>query len=137
MPKGTGEHKNIVVAREDLSVWPEARALRKATAQAMADFLREEIFARHGYPTTIFVDGGFDNKGVVDVVCNLYSIKKHTVTAYHPQVNGIVERGHKQLVDGLSKACAKDSIQKVARIPRSGFVGRPNYCSKIDQIFAI
>ena len=51
-------------------------------------------------------------KGVVDDVCNLYSIKKHTVTAYHLQANGIVERGHKQLVDGLSKACTKDSIKK-------------------------
>ena len=95
-----------------MSGWPEARALRKATTQAVADFLHDEIFARHGCLTIIFVDGGSENKGMVDDVCNLYSIKKHTVTANHPQANGIVERGHKQLVDGLSKAWVKDSIKK-------------------------
>ncbi len=112
MPKGIGERKYMVVAREDVSGWPEARALRRATAQAVAEFLREDVFARHGCPTTIVVDGGSENKGVVEDVCELYSVKKHTVTAYHPQANGVVERGHKQLVDGLSKACAGDSIRK-------------------------
>ena len=28
------------------------------------------------------------------------------MTPYHPQANGVVERGHKQLVDGLSKLCS-------------------------------
>ena len=34
------------------------------------------------------------------------------ITAYHPQANGVVERGHKQLVDGLSKACSGKSPTK-------------------------
>ena len=112
MPKGTSECKYIVVTQEDVSGWPEIRALRKATIQAVADFLHEENFARHGCPTTILVDSGSENKAMVDNVCNMYSIKKHTVTGYHPQVNGIIERGHKQLVDGLSKACAKKCIKR-------------------------
>ena len=95
MPFGTEENKYIVVALEDMSGWPKARALGKATTQAMADFLRKEIFARHGCPTTIFMDGRSENKGVVDDVCNLYSIKKYTVTAYHLQPHGILERGYK------------------------------------------
>ena len=113
MPKGIGERKYIVVTYEDVSGWPEARALRKGITQPMAEFLREEIFVRHGCPITIFVDGGSENKGVVDIDCNLYSMKKHTVTACHLQANGIVERGHKQLVDrSLSKAWAKYTIKK-------------------------
>ena len=49
MPKGTGECKYIVVTLEDVSGWLEARAFRKATAQAVADFLCKEILARHSY----------------------------------------------------------------------------------------
>ena len=39
MPKGVGERKYLVVAREDVCGWPEARAIRKANAQTVANFL--------------------------------------------------------------------------------------------------
>ena len=107
MPKGTGGHKYLVMAREDVSGWPEARAIRKANSQTVAEFLEEDVFARHGCPTTLIVDGGSQNKGIVNELCGRLRIHKHTITAYHPQANGMVERGHKQLVDGLSKACSQ------------------------------
>ena len=37
---------------------------------------------------------------------------KHIIIAYHPKAKGVVERGHKQLVDGLSKACSGKSPAK-------------------------
>jgi transposase InsO family protein len=107
MPKGIGERKFLVVAREDVSGWPEARAIRKANSETVATFLEEDVFARHGCPKTIVVDGGPENKGMVDEICARLHVSKHTVTAYHPQANGLVERGHKQLVDGLSKVCSR------------------------------
>ena len=107
MPKGIGERKFLVVAREDISGWPEARAIRKANSQTVADFLEEDVFAWHGCPKTIVADGGPENKGMVDEICARLRVAKHTVTAYHPQANGLVERGHKQLVDGLSKVCSR------------------------------
>ena len=112
MPKGVGERKYLVVAREDVSGWPEARAIRKSNAQTVANFLKEDVFARHGCPPTIIVDGGSENKGEVDIICDQLRVKKHMITAYHPQGNGVVERGHKQLVDGLSKACSGKSPAK-------------------------
>ena len=39
MLKGTGGHKHLVVAKEDVSGWPEARAIRKANSQTVAEFL--------------------------------------------------------------------------------------------------
>ena len=112
MPKGVGKRKYLVVAREDVSGWPEARAIRKANPQAVATFLKQDVLARHGCPTSIIVDGGSENKGEVDSICDQLTIKKHTVTAYHTQANGVVERGHKQLVDGISKACSRRSPAK-------------------------
>ena len=106
MPKGVGGNKYLVVAREDVSGWLEARAIRKANSQTVAKFLEEDVFARHSCPTMFVVDGGSENKGFVDELCARLRVEKHTVTPYHPQANGVVESGHKQLVDGLSKLCS-------------------------------
>ena len=112
MAEGVGERKYLVMAREDVSGWPQARAIRKANGHAVATFLKEDVLTRHGCPTSIVVDGGSENKGEVDSICDQLRIKKHTVTAYHPQANGVVERGHKQLIDRLSKACSRRSPAK-------------------------
>ena len=61
MPKGMGERKYLVVAQEDVSGWLEARAIRKANAQTVANFLKEDLFARHGCATSIIIDGGSEN----------------------------------------------------------------------------
>ena len=84
MPKGVGAHKYLVVAREDVSGWPEAGVICKANSQTVAKFLEEDVFSRHGYPTSIIVDGGAENKGIVEERCAQLHVVKHTVTAYHP-----------------------------------------------------
>ena len=101
MPNGVGERTYLVVARKDVSGWPEARAIRKANAQTVANFLKEDVFARHGCPTSIIVDRGSENKGEVDIICDQLGFKNHLITAYHPPANRVVERGHKQLINGL------------------------------------
>ena len=111
MPISMYQRKYLVVAREDVSGWPEARAIRQANAATVSSFLREEVFYRHGCPTTLVVDGGSENKGLVDDIYEQLDIYKYTVTPYHPQANGIVECGHKQLLDGISKACSKSPHQ--------------------------
>ena len=103
MPKSLGGCKYLLVAREDVSGWPEARAIRKANSQTVAKFLEEDVFVRHGCPTMFVVDGGSENKEFVDELCARLHMEKHTVTPYHPQANGVVERGYKQLVNGQSK----------------------------------
>jgi len=61
----SGGYKYIVFARDDLSGWVEGRALTSATSQTVTKFLFEEVFARHGCPRQIVVDGGSENKGFV------------------------------------------------------------------------
>ena len=112
MPKGVGERKYQVVAREDVSGWSEARAIIKANAQTVADFPKDDVFARHGCPTSIIGDGGSENRGEVDIICHQLGVKKHMMTAYHPQAEVVVERGHNQLIDGLSKPCSGKSPAK-------------------------
>ena len=58
MPKGVGERKYLVVAREDVSGWPEARAIRKANTQTVANtdnyFHRSDFCNLSWIPTTVF-----------------------------------------------------------------------------------
>ena len=95
--------KYLVIARDDFSGWPEAKALHSATAKNVAKFLWEDVICRHGCFGKLIVDGGPENKDQVIELANRYAIKRVVVSAYHPQANGMVERGHKPIVDALSK----------------------------------
>jgi len=101
----SGGYKYIVFARDDLSGWVEGRALTSATSQTVAKFLFEEVFARHGCPRKIVVDGGSENKGFVASLLEACLVKRVEISAYHPQANGLVERGHDAIVTALSKYC--------------------------------
>ncbi len=49
------------------------------------------------------VDGGLENKRHIEAFMKKYGIEWIQVSAYHPAANGMVERGHKSIVDGLAK----------------------------------
>lgn len=102
---GPGEHskKCLVVARDDLSGWVEARALKSISSEAVARFLYEEVITRFGCFKTLVTDGGPENKGVVETLASRYGIKINHISAYHPQSNGMVERGHAHLINALAK----------------------------------
>ena len=51
----------------------------------------------------MIVDGGPENKDLVEDLAARYGIKRVLVFAYHPQANAMVERGHKPFVDALAK----------------------------------
>ena len=98
------ENKNyLVVAHDDFSGWPEARASSAATSMAVARFLYEDVICRHGCFQRLILDGGPENKDVVDDLAQRYRIWRIVTSAYHPQANGMVERGHQPIVDGLAK----------------------------------
>jgi len=46
---------------------------------------------------------GAQNKGLVDNLCEKLNLPKRTVTASHPEANGVIKRGLKQIVDSSSK----------------------------------
>jgi hypothetical protein len=108
MPESAEGYKYIVFARDDLSGWGEGRARRENTAQNVAKFLYEEVITRHGCPGKIVVDGGSENKSVAEALLTNYQIQRTVVSAYHPQSNGLVERGHDPIVNSLSKYCSKE-----------------------------
>ena len=107
MPADAGKHY-LVVAREDFSGYAEARALGKANSKNIAAFIWEDIICRHGCFRKLVVDGGPENQKYVERLAERYNIKGTVVSAFHPQANGMIERGHQPIVDALSKM-SKDS----------------------------
>ena len=103
MPVGLAGKKFLVVARDYMSGYPEARALAENSSAKVAKFLEEDIFARWGVPLKISVDGGPENKGLVEDMCKLYGVNRVVASAFHPQAQGLIERGHKELTGALRK----------------------------------
>lgn len=102
MPPCQGKHY-LVVARCDFSGWVEARALTAATSEAVARFLWEDVVCRHGIFGKVVLDGGPENRKHTEYFTQKYGIKRVLASAYHPQGNGMIERGHKPITDALSK----------------------------------
>ena len=102
MPSVEGK-KYLVVARDDLSGWVEARALSSATSAAVARFLWEDVICRYGMFAKLVVDGGPENKADVKALAEKYGIRRVVVSAYHPPANGMIERGHRPITDALAK----------------------------------
>ena len=106
LPRTESGHHLLVVAREYLSGWVEARPLSKGSSKKVADFFYEEIICRYGMPESVVVDGGAENKKWTDLLLKRYNIRKITITPYHAAANGVVERGHHPIADALSKLTA-------------------------------
>ena len=77
--------------------------MRTLSSQAVADFFWEDVICRHGCFGKLTIDGGSENKDAVAELTERYEIKKVVISAYHPQVNGMIERGHKPIVNAFSK----------------------------------
>lgn len=63
------------------------------------------------------IDGGSENKDTVAELAERYGVKRVVVSAYHPQTNGMIERGHKPIVDALSKISTGGSTNWVRNLP--------------------
>jgi len=117
MPATPEGYKYAVFARDDLSGWSEGRPLKENNSRTVAKFLYEDVICRHGCPLKIVMDGGGENKKITKALLEDYKIKRIVVSAYHPQANGLVERGHDAIVNSLSKYCRQQPNTWVQYLP--------------------
>jgi hypothetical protein len=103
MPDSPLGFKYIVFARDDLSGWIEGRALKVANSKNVSEFLFEEVICRHGCPERIVMDGGSENMDLTRDLIQHYGLKGVTVSPYHPEANGLVQRRHELMVNSLAK----------------------------------
>jgi hypothetical protein len=87
--------------------WLEATPVRDMAAATCADTLIAAWVARFGVPAVITSDRGTQfTSQVWTILCRKLGIQHTTTTAYHPQSNGLVERAHRQLKEGLKTRLA-------------------------------
>ena len=93
LPKTNNGNRWIITAIDYATGWPIAKAIPKATEDAIAEFIFSEIYMHYGAPQEIFTDGGRNLWGgvVENYLKKIKTLHKGT-SPYHPRTNGKVER---------------------------------------------
>jgi hypothetical protein len=99
--------KYIVDVRDDLTGWLEARMLKSKRADIVADFLFQDVICRFGCVPQITSDNGGEFDGSFSILTKQYGIPLVKSTPYHPQGNGMVERGHRTWISSIWRLCGK------------------------------
>ncbi|KAG5523821.1 hypothetical protein RHGRI_030722 [Rhododendron griersonianum] len=94
----------ILAATKIYTKWVEAVPLKKATGDAVATFIKENIICRFGIPKVILSDNGtpFINHHVGSLL-DEYAVDQRTSSAYYQQGNGQAEATNKTMIRILSK----------------------------------
>src|SRR5438105_2819823 len=82
------------LARDHLSSWAEARALKNESAEAIGRWLFEDIICRWGCLIEIITDNGPPFLKAVKWLEQKYGITGIKISAYNSRANGSVERPH-------------------------------------------
>ncbi|GBG92406.1 hypothetical protein CBR_g55341 [Chara braunii] len=95
MPVSTDGYRYILDARDNLSGFVEAVALKKKTGRSVADWI-EDFYLRHSFVKRFIADNGieFVNQEVLGMLNRLHVLIK-LIEPYHPEANAPVERGHR------------------------------------------
>ena len=95
-------NKWILVLTDHFSRWQDALPIADATAETVAEALETRVFSYMGLPKRLHSDRGtqFESE-LMQELCDFWGVEKTHTTPYHPQSNGVVERGNRTLGDAL------------------------------------
>ena len=100
LPLTARGNKWILVLTDHFTRWQDALALSDATAPTVAEVLDDRVFSYFGLPEELHSDRGSQFEGeLMTKLCRFWGITKTRTTPYHPQSNGVVERGNRTLGD--------------------------------------
>ena len=102
LPRTKQGNQWILVLTDHFTRWQDALPLPDATAPTVATTLDERVFCYFGLPEQIHSDLGkqFQSQLMMEL-CALWQVDQTHTTPYHPQANGVVERGNRVLGDAL------------------------------------
>ena len=82
--------------------WPEAVPIPETTAETVVQGFLDNWVARFGIPAVVITDRGAQSTSELwRKTLAKQRIRTNTLTAYHPQANGLVERFHRSLKNAL------------------------------------
>ena len=95
----------LVLAREDLTNQVEGRALPNKTITVVCQFLIEKVVCRYGCVGKIIADHRELDAQEAEELFDRLGVKLSLTTAYNPEANRKVERGHRPIAKALVRAC--------------------------------
>ena len=98
----------IILCWDDISGITEGRALPKDNSKNIATFFREQILLRYGAIGEVVTDNGPSLQGAFERLTKEFNIKQINISPYNPQANGVVERAHFTIWEGLMRICQGD-----------------------------
>ncbi len=102
LPVSSSGFSHLLTIIDRTTRWVEAVPLRSTSAACCADALVATWISRFGVPALLTSDRGVQfTSALWGQLCNKLGIKQLFTTAYHPQLNGMIERWHRQLKDAL------------------------------------
>lgn len=110
-------YRYVLLMVDSLTRWMEAIPLKTQEASEVASVIYRDLICRYGAPRVLVSDRGrnFLSK-IVKVLCDLYKVKRHHTTAYHPQTNSCCERVNRTLGQALRAFCNKQE-EWVTKLP--------------------
>ena len=118
LPKTKEGQQYILLIIDSFSKWSEAFPLVTQEASEIAFVLYNEFICRFGAPRVLVSDRGrsFMSKIVV-ALCELFSIKQHHTSSYHPQTNSTVERANSTLAKVLTSYVNENQTNWASMLP--------------------
>ena len=131
-------NKYIIVAMDYFTKWPEAKAVKEATAKEVSTFILEEIICRHGCPKRILSDRGshFNNEMIKELM-GKFKIKHGFSIPYHPKTNGLVERFNKTLKESLAKLKEDENWDKMIAPTLFAYRSKIQESVKIEPFYLV
>ena len=106
MPLTERGNRYVIVFLDYLTKWVEAYPLSEQTSKTIARVLVDMVICRHGVPQQLLSDRGATLLSVVmREVCEVTGMEKVNTTAYHPQMDSLVENFNRTLKSMLAKHC--------------------------------
>ena len=125
----------FVVTKNDLFDWFEIKALIKIIVKSITKFLWKDVICRHEIFGKLIMNEKSKNKKTVDEFNKRYEIKKIIIFDYHFQINEMIEKSHKFIVDFLSKMINGGIINWVQNLFAILWTNKIIVRQNIDHIF--
>jgi transposase InsO family protein len=102
LPAAADGSTHLLTAADRSTRWLEALPLASTSTEACLAALTSGWFSRFGLPAAITTDRGPQFvSGMWQAAMQHLGIRHATITVYHPQSNGVVERAHRRLKEAL------------------------------------
>ena len=123
-----------MVLVDSYSKWVELFPLRTQEATEVASVLFTEIISRYGAPRAILSDRGrnFMSK-LVKALSELFEIKRHYTSPYHPMTNGMTECKNSYILQALRAYCKGQQDDWPEILPGIMMAYRSTPCTQSTQ----